>query len=548
MNKEFVGTTLLDKYEIKEMLRESDLESVYRGTDISSETPITIKILSPTLAIDKSIVERFSLEARVISRLSHPNLLNITDFDEDEDGNVFIIMEDIEGETLKSVIKREGALSPERAVRIAKQVATALSTIHDNGIIHKGLTSKNVLISQMADETDLAKVLDVGDFKREEDEEKDFEDTRILEDLAYLSPEQCAEETEVDERSDIYSLGIIFYEMLTGEVPFESDDAMALMFKHSQNAPPPFTAFRDDIPDELEMVTICALAKKPEARYQTADDFIEELDVALKEGGQGNSIVIPKVDAAVASAGAKNNWWKTAFILLAGISLVSFGLIYWTNVKKTEPMTTSLFKEEGKPVQPLNPATGLSEQNIPNINNYDISSLDPNDPLINPTNNIGGNTGGYDPWSNPGTPPKGSPTQPIGPGGDYVTIDGNSTSPFNQEEQLYDKDGNRIILVPVEQVEKDTKKTDKGKPKPEKSPDAKDPKTDKSKETGKESKNTDKGKVDKNAPKKPEGQTKPKTKPKNSDSSKPKKAKETKPKKTLPKQPIAKNNNVANER
>ncbi|MCB1024964.1 MAG: serine/threonine protein kinase [Acidobacteria bacterium] len=447
MMDEFIGKTLADKYQIEELLRESDLGNIYRGRHLLMENSVTIKILAPALAVDNNIVERFSVEARTISRLSHPNILNVTDFGRDEDGTVFIVMEDAEGESLKDAIQNEGAFPVGRAIRIARQIAAALSSAHSNLIVHRHLTSDKILLAKMANGTEIVKVLDIGSFNA--DENVDHSKFDSLGDIAYLSPEQCSGEVEADERSDIYSLGVIFYEMLAGELPFVGENATDLMLKHAEVPPPPLVAFRNDIPDDIEPIVIRALAKNPDMRYQTAAAFAEDIGRTSRIDGDENTIVIPRVDNA-ASDGNSNNIWKTAFILLAGISLLAFGLIYWTKAKQTDPTTVQAVDENGLPVQPLNPATGLNEQNLPNPSDYPSNSIDPNDPLVQGDIPPGGD--GYDPWARPGTPPGGSPTygEPYGQGGDMVTIPGRSDSPFTQDDFLgYDANGNPIYQIRV---------------------------------------------------------------------------------------------------
>ncbi len=510
MIDEFIGQTLSDKYQIEELLRESELGKVYRGHHLLMEKPVTVMILAPALAVDESIVESFSIEARTISRLSHPNILNVTDFGRDEDGTVFIVMEDGEGKNLKEVIREEGAFSVERAVRIARQIASGLSAAHASAIIHGHLTSENILLSKMVNDSELAKIFELGSFDSHKRENFDEQDS--LDRLAYLSPEQCSASSEVDQRSDIYALGIIFYEMLVGEVPFSADNATDLMLKHAEVPPPPFAAFRDDIPGELEPITIKALAKNPDMRYQTAAAFAEDLGEVLLLDGEMDSIIIQQ--AIAEDAGNTSNIWKTAFVLLAGISLLAFGMIYWTNTKQTNPSTVQQVDENGLPVQPLNPATGLNEQNLPNIADYPTNSLDPNDPMIQP--DIGGD--GYDPWRTPGTPPGGVPSyQPLGPGENTVVIPGDSGSIFTQDEPVgYDEKGNPIYLIrrPVANPTPATK-TDGEKTKPEndgKTPaktDDKIPPNPDTKPTVKPETRTDKPAKDQTPAKRPEAKPSP---------------------------------------
>ncbi len=500
MIDELVGKTLAGKYRLEELIRENEYESVYRGQHLLMEKPVTVKILASALAVDESIVNSFSVEARTISRLSHPNILNVTDFGKDEDRIVFIVMESAEGDSLKEALRKEGAFGVERAVKIARQIAAALSSAHANGIVHRRLTSENVLLTEMGNGSELVKVFDLGSLDAVGREDLDDEDS--LERLAYFSPEQCSEESEVDERSDIYSLGVIFYEMLVGEVPFTADNPTDLMLKHAEVPPPPFAAFRDDIPEEIEPIALRALAKNPDMRYQDASAFAEDLSEAARLDGIDDSIVISQVDPAAIPQ--SNNVWKTAFVVLAGISLLAFGLIYWTNVKQTNPTTVGQIDEDGQPVQPLNPATGLPEQNLPNMAQYPTNSLGSDDLLTRP--DVGGGGGdGYDPWARPGTPPGGKPTYqpPIGPGGDVVTVPGNSGSIFTQDDFVgYDDKGNPIYLV--------------RKPIPTKSPEKPDSKgkTDIKKDDPKATADKPKGDGGTTV-KKPEAAKKPTPKPKN---------------------------------
>ena len=447
MIDEFIGKTLSGKYQIEAMLRESDFGNVYLGRHLLMEKPVSVKILAPALAVDDSIVESFSIEARTISRLSHPNVLNVTDFGREDDGTVFIVMENGDGQNLKEAIRSEGAFSVERAVRIARQIAAGLSSAHASNLVHGHLTSENILLTKMANDSELAKIFDIGSFdsvKRE-----DYDDDEGLLRLEYLSPEQCSGESKGDERSDIYSLGVIFYEMLVGEVPFSADNPTELMLMHAEVPPPPFAAFRDDIPEDIEPIAIRALAKNPDMRYQAASAFAEDLGDAISIDSDINQIIIPQ---AVDSESGANNTWKTAFIVLAGISLLAFGMIYWTNTKQTNPTTVQQIDEDGQPVQPLNPATGLNEQNLPNLADYPTNSLDPNDPLVQ--SDVGGD--GYDPWNRPGSPPGGAPSyEPVAPGENTVTIPGDSGSIFTQDEPVgYDEKGNPIYLVrrPVQDI------------------------------------------------------------------------------------------------
>src|SRR4051812_12060876 len=218
-----VGTILSGKYRIDARLNEGGMGTVYRGTHILMDKTVAIKVLNPSLAADDKIVARFSREARAASRISHPHALNVTDFGESQNGVVFLIMEYLHGKTLKEVVQGEGPLDLPRVVEIIRQVCGALDAAHSEGVIHRDLKSDNIMLVDVGG-GDWAKVLDFGIAKIKEPlGTKDAEITSpnlIIGTPQYMSPEQCSQSSEIDARSDIYSLGVILYEMLAGHVPF----------------------------------------------------------------------------------------------------------------------------------------------------------------------------------------------------------------------------------------------------------------------------------------------------------------------------------------
>jgi serine/threonine protein kinase len=434
---EFIGKVLADKYRVESVMRESGMGTIFRGSHLLMDKPVAIKILSPALAVDDNIVQRFSVEARTVSRLTHPNVLNITDYGTDKNDVVFIVMEYAEGETLKHAIAEDGKFSLERAGNIINQVASALSTAHAQGIIHRNLNSENILLTKTPTEKDIVKILDFGTVRIDE---SDISDRKP----EYLSPEQCSESSEADERSDIYSLGVILYEMLAGEVPFIADTPTDVMLKHVQEPPPPILSVRNDLPTEVENIVQRALAKQPVQRFQSATDLSD----ALKRIGTNNfneieqeTVFNPKIEEEVPMQPPivakpypqpQNNMWKTAFIVLAGICALGAGLVFMTNSKRTEPeLQTDI---NGIPVQPVNPATGMTEQTSANYNSatgqYGVNGVDPGVQVIG--------TDGPDLWKN-GRPPAGAPVgsapypvppssypQGVPPQTGIPTVDGNS--------------------------------------------------------------------------------------------------------------------------
>ncbi|MFV0388999.1 MAG: VirB8/TrbF family protein [Pyrinomonadaceae bacterium] len=449
MIDQFIGRRLADKYEIESIIRENDFGGLYKGRHLLMEKPVSVKVLSPALAVDEHIVERFSENARIVSRLSHPNILNVTDFGRDYDGTVFVVMEDAEGETLRDALLREGAFTVERAVRITRQIAAALSAAHANGIVHGKLSPDSILLTELGNGSKLVKITDLGTF--DEVVQTDFDEETPVENIGYLSPEQCANEGDYDERSDVYTLGIMLYEMLIGVVPFDGETTTEVMLKHAEVPPPPLAAYRDDVPPEVETVAIRAVAKNPDMRYQTVAAFAEDLSEAAKLESDTSAVIVPS--KAVAAKAGNNNVWKTAFISLVALSLLAFGLIYWTKTKQTEPVTVQQVDKDGKPVQPLSPATGIAEKNLPDMNAFTSGSMNPEDMMVRPDGTVvsapaGGGGDGFDPWANPGAPPSSGGS--YAPGGENVTIPGNSGSIFTQDEPFsYDEKGNPIYLVPV---------------------------------------------------------------------------------------------------
>jgi serine/threonine protein kinase len=414
---EFIGKVLADKYRVESVMRESGMGTIFRGSHLLMDKPVAIKILSPALAVDDNIVQRFSVEARTVSRLSHPNVLNITDYGTDKNDVVFIVMEYAEGETLKHAIAEDGKFSLERAGNIINQIASALSTAHAQGIIHRNLNSENILLTTTPTEKDLVKILDFGTVRIDE---SDISDRKP----EYLSPEQCSESSEADERSDIYSLGVILYEMLAGEVPFVADTPTDVMLKHVQEPPPPILSVRNDLPTEVENIVQRALAKQPVQRFQSATDLSD----ALKRIGTNNfyeveqeTVVNPKIEEEVPIQPQivakpfpqpQNNLWKTAFIVLAGICALGVGLVFMTNGKRTNPeLQTDV---NGIPVQPVNPATGMTEQSSANYNSatgqYGVNAIDPGVQVVGDSNPL---------WDRGGRPPAGAP---VGGGVPYPVV------------------------------------------------------------------------------------------------------------------------------
>jgi serine/threonine-protein kinase len=278
-----VGTTLAGKYRIDARLNEGGMGTVYRGCHILMDKTVAIKVLRPSLAADEKIVARFSREARAASRITHPNAISVTDFGEDERGHVFLVMEFLSGKTLKQLIRDEGPLPLARVVDITRQVGDALNAAHEQGVVHRDLKSDNIMLLDTMT-GDHAKVLDFGIAKiNEPDGVVDTNLTApnlVIGTPQYMSPEQCSQDAEIDARSDIYSLGVILYEMLVGHVPFSGDSPTMVMMKHLQEPVPSVLEERSDVPASVARVVARAMAKVPDNRYQNVAELIEDLTLA----------------------------------------------------------------------------------------------------------------------------------------------------------------------------------------------------------------------------------------------------------------------------
>jgi eukaryotic-like serine/threonine-protein kinase len=278
-----VGTTLAGKYRIDARLNEGGMGTVYRGCHVLMDKTVAIKVLRPSLAADEKIVARFSREARAASRITHPNAISVTDFGEDESGHVFLVMEYLSGKTLKQTIRDDGPLALARVVDITRQIGDALNAAHQQGVVHRDLKSDNIMLLDTMT-NDHAKVLDFGIAKiNEPDGTVDTSLTApnlVIGTPQYMSPEQCSQDAEIDARSDIYSLGVILFEMLVGHVPFSGDSPTIVMMKHLQEPVPSVLEERSDVPASVARVVARAMAKVRDNRYQTVAELVEDLTIA----------------------------------------------------------------------------------------------------------------------------------------------------------------------------------------------------------------------------------------------------------------------------
>ncbi|HEX5734448.1 MAG TPA: bifunctional serine/threonine-protein kinase/formylglycine-generating enzyme family protein [Blastocatellia bacterium] len=284
---EFVGRLIEEKYRIEEKIGEGGMGKVYRATHIHIGHTVAIKILHSQLATDQTAIERFRREAMAAAQIQHPNAVAVTDFGVMKDtGMAYLVMEFLTGIELRQRIKEKKQLDYEETFLIVHQTCSALQAAHVKGIIHRDLKPDNIWMLKSEDEIPRIKVLDFGIAKLKTDTEMNqlTQQGMIVGTPYYMSPEQCRSE-ELDARSDIYSLGIILYEMLTGQVPFIATTPVGVVLKHANEAPKPLRELRSSIPESLEAVVLRALQKERKDRQESATQLAQEFETALYEAG-----------------------------------------------------------------------------------------------------------------------------------------------------------------------------------------------------------------------------------------------------------------------
>lgn len=294
-----IGKTMGNRYELIKQLGGGGMAIVYMGRDTLLNRLVTVKVLRPEFTCDEDFVERFRREAQAVARLSHPNIVSIYDVGL-EDNIHYLVMEYIEGDNLKNLIRKQGVVPTDRAVEIAGQISEALQHAHENNIVHRDIKPQNILITKDA----RAKLTDFG-IAREATTATLTQTDTIVGSVHYLSPEQARGGT-ADARSDIYSLGIVLYEMGTGALPFTGETPIGVALKHIQEFPAPPSSLNPSISPEFERVIVRAMAKNPADRYQSAKDMAADLarfsgaeeDESSQEADEFATRVIPAVHPA----------------------------------------------------------------------------------------------------------------------------------------------------------------------------------------------------------------------------------------------------------
>jgi eukaryotic-like serine/threonine-protein kinase len=330
-SSQMIGTTLSGRYRLEAKLGSGGMSTVYLARDETLDRPVAVKVMHREMSEQADQLERFRQEARAVAKLSHPNVVSVIDAGEDG-GHPYIVFEYVEGETLKQRIARVGALDAQEAVAYAIEIARGLTVAHARNMVHRDIKPQNILI----DSEGRAKLTDFG-ISRQLEQDGMTATGRVLGTTDYVAPEQAMGQA-VDQRSDIYSLGVVLYEMLVGQVPFHADSQVGVAMKHVNEELPDVQRRRPEISAAVALVVERATAKSPVERYQQVGEMIDDLSTALEveaaragsTSGEATSVLdaLPPPKRRLSSGRTRWSWAAIAALLLvAGGALVAVGLI-----------------------------------------------------------------------------------------------------------------------------------------------------------------------------------------------------------------------------
>jgi serine/threonine protein kinase len=333
------GSTFAGRYQIIEELGKGGMGKVYKAHDTEIKEKIALKLIKPEISADKKTIERFQNELKFARKIGHRNVCRMYDLNKEE-GSYYITMEYVSGEDLKSFIRRVGQLPSGKAISIAKQVAEGLTEAHRLGVIHRDLKPSNIMI----DKDGNARIMDFGIARSVE--AKGITGAGVMIGTPEYMPPEQAEAKEVDQRSDIYSLGVILYEMVSGRVPFEGDTALSIAMKHKGEAPKDPREFNSQISEDLSRVILRCLEKDKDRRYQSADDVMSELE-GIEKGIPTTERVIPERKPLTSREITVTFGLRKLFIpALVIIGIVIIGVAIWQLLPPKEAISPA---PSGKP-------------------------------------------------------------------------------------------------------------------------------------------------------------------------------------------------------
>ena len=329
-----IGTVLSGRYGLEAKLGSGGMSTVYLARDQTLDRPVAVKVMHREMSEQEDQLARFRQEARAVAKLSHPNVVSVIDAGEDG-GHPYIVFEYVEGETLKQRVARVGALDPQEAIAYAIEVARGLTVAHARQMVHRDIKPQNILI----EDEGRAKLTDFG-ISRQLEQDGMTATGRVLGTTDYVAPEQAMGKA-VDPRSDIYSLGVVLYEMLVGQVPFKADSQVGVAMKHVNEELPDVQQRRPEVSAAVALVVERATAKDPERRYQEIGEMIDDLSTALEveaaragsTSGEATSVLdaVPPPKRKL-SGPSRGSWLTIALLLLVvagallAVKLISDGL------------------------------------------------------------------------------------------------------------------------------------------------------------------------------------------------------------------------------
>jgi serine/threonine protein kinase len=276
-----VGLIVGGAYQLVGRIGEGGMGAVYEAHHLRLQKRVAVKLMNRAMVRNPDALARFHREARIASRLGHPNLVNVLDFGSLEEGQPYLVMEHLEGEDLDRRIRRAGSVPLANTIQIARQVASALAVVHAKGIVHRDLKPANVFLVQMPGEPDFVKVLDFGVSKIKAARTKLTDACTVVGTPEYMSPEQASGlGPDIDHRADQWALACIVWEMLSGRTPFAADNTDAVFYQLANMAPPPLAKHAPDVPSAIEAVLLRALSKRAPDRYASMREFARALEVA----------------------------------------------------------------------------------------------------------------------------------------------------------------------------------------------------------------------------------------------------------------------------